>query len=174
VTDDPEAAHTISMLRDWGCERKYHHDLKGFNYRMEGVQGAVLRVKMAYIEEWTESRRRLAAGYDEQLGELGFRVPAAPDDRRHVYHVYAIRTARRSDMQAFLTDRGVSTNIHYPIPVHLQRAFEELGHRRGDFPLAEQAADEVLSLPLFPEMTEAQQAVVVEALTEWARTEGVD
>ena len=172
TTDDPDVIRTVSMLRDWGSEVRYHHDLKGFNYRMEGVQGAVLRVKMAYIEQWTESRRRLAARYDEQLGALGYRVPAAPAERRHVYHVYAIRSARRDALQGFLHERGIASGIHYPIPVHLQKAFAELGHSRGDFPLAEAAADEVLSLPIYPEMTTDQQNVVIEALSEWAQTKG--
>lgn len=174
VTDDREFVRTVSMLRDWGSEERYHHDLKGFNYRMEGVQGAVLRVKMAHIEAWTESRRRLAARYDEHLGALGYRLPASPADRRHVYHVYAIRTTRRAELQPFLHERGVSTGIHYPIPVHLQKAFAELGHAPGDFPLTEAAADEVLSLPMFPEMTDDQQDVVIAALTEWANAKGAD
>jgi dTDP-4-amino-4,6-dideoxygalactose transaminase len=172
VTNDPHHIRTVSMLRDWGCEERYHHDLKGFNYRMEGVQGAVLRVKMRYIEQWTESRRTLAARYDEHLGELGYRTPVEPADRRHVYHVYAIRTTRRDELQPFLQERGVATGIHYPIPVHLQKAFAELGHARGDFPLAEAAADEVLSLPMFPEMSDDQQDVVIAALAEWAETKG--
>jgi dTDP-4-amino-4,6-dideoxygalactose transaminase len=172
VTDDPEAARTISMLRDWGCEQRYHHDLKGFNYRMEAVQGAVLGVKMAHIERWTEDRRRLARAYNEHLGALGYRTPPAPADRRHVYHVYTIRTARRDELQPFLHERGVATGIHYPIPVHLQKAFAELGHRRGDFPLAEAAADQLLSLPIFPEMTGPQQETVVAALAEWADAKG--
>jgi dTDP-4-amino-4,6-dideoxygalactose transaminase len=174
VAADPAAHHTIAMLRDWGCEQRYHHDLKGYNYRMEGVQGAVLRVKMAYIEQWTEARRRLAARYDEHLGALGYRIPASPEGVRHVYHVYAIRHSRRDELQAFLQEREIGTNIHYPIPVHLQKAFAELGHARGDFPHAEAAADEMLSLPMFPEMTEAQQDVVIAALTEWATTKGAD
>jgi dTDP-4-amino-4,6-dideoxygalactose transaminase len=174
VTDDPDVVRTVSMLRDWGSEERYHHDLKGFNYRMEGVQGAVLRVKMAHIEAWTESRRRLAARYDEHLGALGYRLPASPADRRHVYHVYAIRTTRRDELQPFLHERGVSTGIHYPIPVHLQKAFAELGHGCGDFPNAEAAADEVLSLPLFPEMTDDQQDVVIAAVAEWANAKGAE
>lgn len=174
VTDDPEAIRIVSMLRDWGSEERYHHDLKGYNYRMEGVQGAVLRVKMDHIERWTENRRRLAARYDEQLGALGYRTPAAPADRRHVYHIYALRTTRRDELAPFLDERGIATGIHYPIPVHLQRAFSELGHERGDFPVAEAAADEVLSLPMFPEMTDEQHDAVVAALTEWAETKGTD
>ena len=173
TTNDPALAKTVRILRDWGAERRFHHDLKGFNYRMEGVQGAVLKVKMPYIEGWTEARRAVAQRYDEALGTAGVAVPAAIADRRHVYHVYAIRTPARAELQAFLTDRGIGTNIHYPIPVHLQVAFAELGHRRGDFPLAEAAADEVLSLPMFPELTTDQQDEVIASLVEWqAQTQG--
>jgi dTDP-4-amino-4,6-dideoxygalactose transaminase len=172
TTNDAAMANTVRVLRDWGAEKKYHHDLKGFNYRLEGVQGAVLKVKMPYIEGWTEARRTLAKRYDEALAPAGVAVPAAVGDRRHVFHVYAIRTPVRADLQAFLTERGVGTNIHYPIPVHLQLAFAELGHGIGDFPLAEAAADEVLSLPMFPELTFAQQDEVIAALLDWQSHDG--
>jgi dTDP-4-amino-4,6-dideoxygalactose transaminase len=172
TTDDPAHERTVAMLRDWGSERRYHHELKGFNYRMEGIQGAVLGVKMDHIERWTEARRALAARYDAALAPLGYRTPVAPADRRHVYHVYAIRHDRRDELRTFLEARGVSTGIHYPVPVHLQPAFAELGYRRGDFPLAEAAADMLLSLPLYPEMTHEQQDAVVDALADWAYVEG--
>jgi dTDP-4-amino-4,6-dideoxygalactose transaminase len=167
TTNDDALAHRVRTLRDWGAEQRYHHDLKGFNYRLEGVQGAVLRVKMGYIEAWTEARRVAAARYDEALRPLGVATPHAAADRRHVYHLYAIRDSRRDALQAFLAERGVATGIHYPIPVHLQGAFRELGHQRGDFPLSEAAADETLSLPMFPELTADQQAIVVDALGAW-------
>jgi dTDP-4-amino-4,6-dideoxygalactose transaminase len=168
TTTKPELARTVRILRDWGAERRYHHDLKGFNYRMEGVQGAVLKVKMKYIEAWTESRRAVAAHYDKQLAGAGVNTPACLPERRHVYHVYAIREARRDALQSFLHDRGVSTGIHYPIPVHLQRAFAELGHKEGDFPHSEAAANGVLSLPMYPELALEQQDVVIAALKDWA------
>jgi dTDP-4-amino-4,6-dideoxygalactose transaminase len=127
---------------------------------------------MDHIERWTEARRALAARYDAALAPLGYRTPVAPADRRHVYHVYAIRHDRRDELRTFLEARGVSTGIHYPVPVHLQPAFAELGYRRGDFPLAEAAADMLLSLPLYPEMTHEQQDAVVDALADWAYVEG--
>ncbi len=167
TTNNPELARMIRMLRDWGAERRYHHDLKGFNYRMEGIQGAILRVKMNYIEHWTELRRAAAARYDAMLAPMGIRTPTAFPDRRHVYHIYAIRDRQRDALQAYLNDRGISTGIHYPIPVHLQKAFAELGYRLGDFPQAEAAAAEVLSLPMFPELTVEQQQVVAQALQGW-------
>lgn len=166
TTNDPEIARRIRMLRDWGAEQKYHHVLKGYNYRMDGIQGAILGVKMNYIEEWTEQRRQLAARYDTLLCDA-FAVPQPASDRRHVYHVYAIRHQQRDQLQRFLAERDIQTGIHYPIPVHLQACFSALGYKAGDFPQAERAANEVLSLPLFPEMTSEQQDQVVAALMEW-------
>ena len=179
TTNDASLAKTVRILRDWGAEERYHHDLKGFNYRLEGVQGAVLRVKMAHIERWTEDRRRLAQRYDALLADTGLISPPPPADLRHVYHIYAVRSRRRDALQAFLTERGVSTGIHYPIPVHLQKAFAELGGKPGDFPESEAACAETLSLPLYPELSERDQDTVVAALHEWTarsaehETEGV-
>ena len=164
TTNNPEFARTIRMLRDWGAERKYYHDLKGYNYRLEGVQGAVLKVKMKYIEGWTEARRTVAARYDAALADSGIPTPHAAPDRRHVYHIYAIRDAQRDALQTYLHDQGVNTGIHYPIPVHLQRAFAELGHKDGDFPHSEAASREVLSLPMYPELPSDLQDIVITAL----------
>ena len=164
TTNNADYAKKVRMLRDWGAEKKYHHELKGFNYRMEGVQGAVLGVKMKYIEEWTESRRRHAARYDQLLAGAGYAPPVAPEHMRHVHHVYAVYHAKRDALMAHLTAKGVSTGIHYPIPVHLQPCFADLGYKAGDFPLAERASAQTLSLPMFPEMTAAQQDEVVAAL----------
>lgn len=167
TTSDDALARTVRMLRDWGAEEKYHHVLKGFNYRLEGLQGAVLRVKMAHIERWTEARRAAAARYDEWLEGAGVDLPVEVDGRRHVYHVYAVRTDDRAGLMSFLAEQGIASGIHYPIPVHLQEAFAELGHGRGDFPEAESAAAEVVSLPMFPEITSEQQARVVDAIRAW-------
>jgi dTDP-4-amino-4,6-dideoxygalactose transaminase len=168
TTGDESFDRIVRTLRDWGAEKKYHHDLKGFNYRLEGVQGSVLRVKMAYIEAWTEARRAAAKRYDEWLPSTAVTIPVEAADRRHVYHVYAVRTPHRDELQTFLQSRGISTGIHYPIPVHLQKAFAELGHGTGDFPHAEAAANEVLSLPMFPELAPEQQEQVVEAIQAWS------
>jgi dTDP-4-amino-4,6-dideoxygalactose transaminase len=167
TTNNSEYAKTLRMLRDWGSERRYHHDLKGFNYRMEGIQGAVLGVKMKYIEGWTDARRRHAAQYDSLLTGL-YRSPSRDPEVRAVYHVYAIRHPKRDALQAYLTQRGIGTGIHYPIPVHLQRCFAELGHKVGDFPHSERAAGETLSLPMFPELGSAQVEQVVGALRDWS------
>jgi dTDP-4-amino-4,6-dideoxygalactose transaminase len=167
TTNDSGYAKTLRMLRDWGSERRYHHDIKGFNYRMEGIQGAVLGVKMKYIEDWTEARRRHAAQYDALLRGSVYRGPSSAPELRAVYHVYAIRHSKRDALQGYLTQRGIGTGIHYPIPVHLHRCFVELGHKPGDFPHAERAANETLSLPMFPELAPAQVEQVVGALRDW-------
>ncbi|MBX6311395.1 MAG: DegT/DnrJ/EryC1/StrS family aminotransferase [Isosphaeraceae bacterium] len=164
VTNNPEYARTLRMLRDWGAERKYHHVLKGFNYRMDGLQGAILRVKLRHLEAWTEARRSRAAQYDALLADSCVTTPAALPHNRHVYHVYAVRHPQRDALQRVLADRQIQTGIHYPIPVHLQPAHADLGYRRGDFPHAEQAADEVLSLPMFPELADEQLAYVAEGV----------
>jgi dTDP-4-amino-4,6-dideoxygalactose transaminase len=164
VTNDEARARTMAVLRDWGQDRKYHHVLKGFNYRMDGFQGAILRVKLRRLEAWTEARRTHARRYDALLAGSGVEVPDAVSDRRHVYHVYAVRTPDRPALQQQLQEQGVQTGIHYPIPVHLQPAWAELGHRVGDFPHAERAAAEVLSLPMFAELTTEQQDRVVAAV----------
>ena len=155
TTDNPEFARTIRMLRDWGAEKKYHHVLKGYNFRMEGIQGAVLRVKLRYLEGWTEGRRTAAAHYDRLLAGSGVPTPKAMPHNRHVYHIYAIRTAHRQAWQDALLAQGVQSGIHYPTPVHLLPAFADLGYVAGQFPHSEQAANEVLSLPMFPELTVA-------------------
>jgi dTDP-4-amino-4,6-dideoxygalactose transaminase len=157
VTTNNEAyAKTIRMLRDWGQTRKYHHDLRGFNYRLEGMQGAILGVKLKYLDEWTNARRARAALYNQQLAQADVATPVEMDYARHVYHVYAIRTASREALAQELNAAGVQTGIHYPIPVHLQKAYADPAFKRGDFPHAERAAAEVLSLPMFPELTENQ------------------
>ena len=168
TTNNPDYAKMTRILRDWGTDKKYYHDYKGFNYRMEGVQGAVLGVKMKYIEEWTEARRRHAARYDEAFAGQSFRAPPPPAHMRHVYHVYAIRTPKREAMMKHLNDKGVANGIHYPVPVHLQKAFAELGYKPGDFPHAERATQETLSLPMFPEMKAEQVDAVAAAVRSFS------
>ena len=156
------------MLRDWGAEKKYQHVLKGYNYRMEGIQGAVLRVKLRHLETWTEARRTAAARYDQLFAGSSVRTPDAMPYARHVYHVYAIRSKHRQAWQETLQEQGIQTGIHYPIPVHLLPAFADLGYAVGQFPHSEQAAEEVLSLPMFPELTAEQCAQVSQAVRSLA------
>ena len=174
VTDNPEFARTIRMLRDWGAEKKYHHVLKGYNFRMEGIQGAVLRVKLRRLEAWTEARRTAAGHYDRLLAGSGVATPKAKAYARHVYHIYAIRTSNRQAWQEALLAQGIQTGIHYPTPVHLLPAFSDLGYSAGQFPHSERAANEVLSLPMFPELTQAQCEEVARAVKALAPTGGVD
>ncbi len=167
ATADAALAHKVRMLRDWGQDRKYHHAIKGLNYRMDGVQGAVLDVKMRYVEAWTEARRTVARLYQKALAGIpGVILPVEKPGRRHVWHVYGIRVdaTRRDRIAKALNEAGIATNLHYPIPVHLQPAFAELGHGPGAFPLSERHGAEELSLPMFPEMTAAQVDEVAAAL----------
>ena len=165
-----DAAHASMMrvLRDWGQERKYEHKFKAYNYRMDGLQGAILRVKLRHLERWTEMRRSRAKLYDTLLAGSGVGPPAERPGCRHVYHVYAVRTPERARLQQALRERGIHTGIHYPIPVHLQPAHADLGYRAGDFPHAERAAAEVLSLPMFPELTDEQVEEVASCVRDWA------
>lgn len=166
VTNDQQHAQTIRLLRDWGAESKYIHTLKGFNYRMEGIQGAILRVKLRHLEKWTNARRNHASRYDVLLANAGVTTPYEMPSNRHVYHIYAIRVPQRDLFQKTLTAQGISSGIHYPIPVHLQPAHADLGYKAGDFPHTEAASNEVLSLPMFAEMTSDQQDRVIQAVCE--------
>lgn len=164
TTSNPSYARTIRLLRDWGEESRYHHVVQGFNYRMDAIQGAILRVKLRHLEAWTEQRRVHAARYDDLLRGAAVETPKTLADRRHVHHLYVIRTRRRIELQEALRARGIGTGIHYPIPVHLQKAHADLGYGTGDFSSAEEAAAEVLSLPLYPELTVAAQDDIADAV----------
>ncbi len=167
TTNDFEFARKIRMLRDWGAERKYEHVLKGFNYRMEGVQGGILRVKLRYLEQWTEARRAIAAAYQRVLSHSGLTLPTELSGNRHVYHIYAILTTHRQELMNVLKARGVQTGIHYPYPVHLLPAYSDLNYSAGEFPVSERVAAQELSLPMFPELTEAQVEEVGDAVAEF-------
>jgi len=167
TTDNPEFAKTIRMLRDWGAERKYEHVLKGFNYRMEGLQGAILRVKLKYLEQWTAARRSHAATYTRLLADSGLVLPHETPGSKHVYHVYAVLTDQRRQLIDWLNLKGVQTGIHYPFPIHLLPAHADLGYRAGAFPVSERVAAQELSLPMYPEMTDAHIEAVGQAVCEF-------
>jgi dTDP-4-amino-4,6-dideoxygalactose transaminase len=154
TTNNAEYAPKIRSLRDWGQDRKYHHVLRGYNYRMEGFQGAILRVKLRHLEKWTESRRAIAKNYDELLADCGLKLPAEMPWARHVYHAYTVRAEGRDGLQKALLAEGIHTAIHYAIPVHLQPAYSDLGYGEGSLPHSETAAQQVLSLPMYPELPE--------------------
>ncbi|MCC6553569.1 MAG: DegT/DnrJ/EryC1/StrS family aminotransferase [Polyangiaceae bacterium] len=168
TTNDEEIAATIRMLRAHGAARRYHHDLIGWNERMDGIQGAVLAVKLPYLDRWNERRGAHARFYRERLSGVGdIRWMEERPDRAPVHHLLVLRTARRDALREHLEVRGIQTGIHYPIPVHLQKAAASLGHREGDFPRTERLAREVLSLPMFAELTEGQIDEVCAAVTEF-------
>ena len=153
VTNDEELARVVRMYRDWGQAEKYHHVLKGFNYRMDGIQGAVLGVKLGYLEEWTRERRAHAHHYCQELADcVAAQCPVEMPWGEHVYHVFAVQVAERDAVRARMGADRVQTGIHYPIPVHLQPAYADLGYQRGDFPHAEALAARTLSLPMFAEL----------------------
>ncbi len=164
TTGNPEYAKTIRMLRDWGQDRKYHHVLRGYNYRMEGFQGAILRVKLRHLERWTEARRVIARHYDELLADCGLELPTEMPWARHVYHVYTLRSDDRDGLQAALLAEGIQTAVHYALPVHLQPAYAEFGHGKGSLPHAEAASQQVLSLPIYPELSSQAVATVARAV----------
>jgi dTDP-4-amino-4,6-dideoxygalactose transaminase len=183
VTDDAEVARRVRLLRDHGSEQKYRHDIIGYNFRLEGIQGAVLNVKLKHLDGWNELRRAHAARYHELLsgafdGNIGgdgggddsmpLTLPRELPYARHIYHLYVVQTEARDALQQHLTAAGIQTGVHYPVPVHLQPAYASLGRRAGDFPEAERQAARVLSLPMFPELTAAQIERVTQAVRAFA------
>ena len=176
TTTNPEMAEHMRRLRNHGSPRRYYHDEFGWNGRMDAIQAAVLRVKLRHIASWNERRRQHAAEYDQLFAETGLtsrgantpvRLLARSPQAKHVFHQYVIRTHRRDDLRKFLAVRKIGTEIYYPLPLHLQPVFSYLGLKSGDLPVAEQAAQEVLALPMFPELTEAEIRWVVEAIAEF-------
>ena len=168
TTNDEDMFKKARMMRDHGSEKKYSHDLIGFNYRMSEFQSAVLNVKMKFIEKWTEMRRMNAQKYHERLNEIEQVIsPRELEGVRHVYHLYVIRAENRDKLQSFLKDKGIGTGLHYPIPLHLTGAYSYLGHKKGDFPVAERLADEILSLPMYPELTDEQIDYVCEKIKDF-------
>jgi dTDP-4-amino-4,6-dideoxygalactose transaminase len=164
VTNDAEVADTLRLLRDFGQRKKYEHIIKGGNCRLDSIQAAVLDVKLRHLDSWNAARRRHAQAYDTELGQIGVTPPRRLHDEGHVYHLYVIEVENRDDVAASLRARGIATGIHYPIPIHLQPAYADLGLKRGSFPRTERSAQRLLSLPMFPELTHEQIAVVVDAL----------
>ena len=166
VTDDDQVAARLRALRDHGQARRYYHDELGFNYRMDALQGAVLGVKLQHLEVWTEARGLLAERYRKLLRGLPLQLPEVGPGRRHVWHLFVVLHPQRDRLRRELEARGVQTGMHYPIPLHLQKAYRHLAHWEGEFPVAERIGRECLTLPLFPGMTVRQQDAVVEALSD--------
>ena len=179
LTDDAEVAEQVRAMRNCGQKAKYIHELPPFNHRLDTLQAAILRVKLRYLDQWNEARWRNAALYTNLLTGSGIVTPVEDPDSTHVYHLYVVRTPRRDGLQAYLREQGIGTAIHYPVPIHLQPFYAGNGFRRGQFPVTEGLCDEIISLPMFPEMTTEQvehvaanvaEFLVKERVTEEVRT----
>ena len=179
VTNNDELAKKIKLIREHGQSKKYYHDTYGHNYRMEGIQGAVLGVKLKYLDGWTNERRRAATKYKELLGEIEqLAVPIELPDVKHVYHLYVVRVngkslaereETRNKLQSYLSDNGIASGLHYPIPLHLQKCFSHLSYNKGDFPVTEDLAQSGFSLPMFPELKDEQIEYVALKIKEFFR-----
>jgi dTDP-4-amino-4,6-dideoxygalactose transaminase len=170
TTNDPEVARKVRMLRDHGQARKYIHEMEGYNGRLDAIQAGILRVKLRHLEAWNAMRRENASRYNGLLGGIdGVATPSEPEWARPVYHLYVICTGNRDGLQGYLSDNGIATGLHYPVPLHIQEAYRGLGYGEGNFAVAEKAARQLLSLPMYPELTETQQQRVAEKIREFAR-----
>ena len=171
VTNDDKLADDLRALREHGQSTRYYHPVVGYNARLDELQAAILRIKLRRLDEWNSRRRAIAKRYSELLRESGVRTPEMPAGERHVYYAYAIRVpnGKRDALRAYLAERGIGTQIHYPVPIHLQEAAQFLGYRKGDLPATERLADEQLSIPIFPEMTDSQIERVASTITEFMR-----
>ena len=178
TTNDDEIARKVRMLRDHGQSRKYFHDVEGYNSRLDAIQAGILGIKLRHLTAWNEKRRECARRYHELLGSTHpvIKLPYEPSWAKAVYHLYVVRVENRDPLQKHLAEAGIGTGIHYPISLHLQKAYADLGYRKGDFPVSEKAAVEVLSLPMFPGLRPDQQAYVAQEvlrfLSVWAKAEG--
>ena len=169
VTNDAALAARAKSLREHGSTVRYHHDEVGYNYRLEGIQGAVLGVKLKHLAHWTRERLRVAARYAELLADTPLTLPTVAAGNESAWHLYTVRSPRRDELKKHLDANGIGNAVHYPMPLHLQKAYAQLGHKPGDFPVAEQASREVLSLPMFPELTDAQIRRVAAVVKEFFR-----
>ena len=166
LTNDSRIAEEVRLLRVHGAKKKYFHEKVGFNHRLDALQAAILRAKLPYLDGWNEKRREIAEKYSERLKGT-VTIPSIQKGKLHIFHQYTIRTPRRNDLKEFLEERGIGAIVNYPLPIHLQPAFSHLGHQEGDFPESEKASQEVLSLPIYPEMTEEEVDYVSKSVQEF-------
>ena len=181
VSNNERLANKIIKLREHGQSEKYYHDTFGHNYRMEGIQGAVLRVKLKYLSSWTDERRKVAANYQKLLGNIEqISLPAELPNLKHVYHLYVVRVngksiekreETRDKLRAFLSENGIASGLHYPVPLHLQKCFDYLGYKKGDFPVTEDLAQSGFSLPMFPELKNDQISYIAEKIHEFFKSQ---
>ncbi len=173
TTNDKALADSMSMLRVHGSHVRYLHEAVGINSRLDALQAAVLQVKLKYLDQWTEGRRRNAERYQQLFAKTKYAdrvtLPPTVPGNFHVYNQFTVRAPKRDELRTFLKEKGVGTEVYYPLPMHLQHCYRDLGHQKGSFPLSEQAAEEVMSLPIYAELTEAQQVYVVEMIAEFYR-----
>jgi dTDP-4-amino-4,6-dideoxygalactose transaminase len=167
VTNEPEIAHRLRTLRDHGSEEKYYHSVMGVNARLDEIQAAILRVKLRRLDHWNEARRSNAYLYNELLADSPVIAPDEAQYAKHVYHLYVIRTRRRDDLQTYLRERGIAAGIHYPVPVHLQMAWQNANYRTEGLPVTERYVSEILSLPMYPELTPGSMEYVAEAIGDF-------
>ena len=167
TTNDPELYRRIRMIRDHGSERRYYHDLVGMNARLDEVQAVVLRAKLPHLTDWNQQRRAHASLYNQLLQDSPVVTPVENKGNTHIYHLYVLRTPKRDELQAFLKERGIFTGIHYPVPNHLQPAMKSLGYKPGDFPVTEQVVTEIISLPMFAELTDEEISHVADMVKEF-------
>ncbi|MGH9733378.1 MAG: DegT/DnrJ/EryC1/StrS family aminotransferase [Candidatus Acidiferrales bacterium] len=175
TTGDESVANKMRLLRDHGQSKKYYHDVEGYNGRLDAIQAGILSVKLRRLLQWNEKRREVAHRYDQTLsGIAGVITPQTPEWSRPVYHLYVIRVPDRPGLQKHLSERRIDTGIHYPVPLHVQKAYANHGFRAGDFPITEKVAEEIVSLPMYPELTEAQQTRVVESIAQFISGRGTE
>jgi dTDP-4-amino-4,6-dideoxygalactose transaminase len=173
TTNDPEIAGTVRKLRDHGQATKYYHDMEGYNGRLDAIQAGFLRIKLRHLAEWNDRRRQCATRYQELLGGAAedIKLPFTPSWSKAVFHLYVIQVQNRELLQNHLAEAGIGTGIHYPVPLHLQKAYEGLGYREGDFPVSERAAARIVSLPMFPGLSYEQQERIAQRLLEFVGAE---
>ena len=170
VTNDESLAKRLRMLRVHGIEKRYYHDLHGFNSRLDELQAAILRVKLPHLNRWNARRAEIAARYSDAFAGLPLKFPVTSSGNTHIYHVYAVQTEKRDALQKFLGDHGVPTIIYYPRPLHLQKVYTDLNFQRGNFPVAESVSDKILPLPMYPELTDGQVAYVCEMVVRFLQS----
>lgn len=168
TTNDPELYRRVRMIRDHGSERRYYHDLVGMNARLDEIQAVVLRAKLPHLLEWNQQRRAHASLYNQLLKSSPAVTPVENADNTHIYHLYVVRVPRRDELQAYLKEHTIFTGIHYPVPNHLQPVLKSLGYRKGDFPITEQVVSEIISLPMFAELTSDEIRTVADTVKEFS------
>jgi dTDP-4-amino-4,6-dideoxygalactose transaminase len=169
VTNDEALAKKIRMWREHGSVKKYEHEFPGFNFRMEGIQGAVLTTKLKYLDGWNDHRRAIAKRYRERLAGQSVVLPSESANTRHIYHLYVIQSEDRDSLRDHLAKRGIETGLHYPVPLHLQQAYASLGYHKVDFPVTEQVTERIVSLPMYPGMSMEAADYVSDAILEWVQ-----